>query len=155
GLSPALWFADDFPGTRRFGRLAVLLFPFVLAARLLAARKQFDVIVVHEPGGFWYGLLRKVFRSLPPMGVMCHTVASNYFRSLLSGAHQGWADTPLGMRVKTRAFRHWQTDGAIALADHVICLSSVDHEYLTTRLGRDPRQVTRLVNGVSAVSFYE
>ncbi|MHC4769485.1 MAG: hypothetical protein ACYTEI_12340, partial [Planctomycetota bacterium] len=36
------WFADDFPRTRAIGRLAVLVFPVVLAAALARRRKAFD-----------------------------------------------------------------------------------------------------------------
>src|SRR5262249_37926150 len=50
GHEPALWFASDFPVLKRLGRLSVLLFPLVLAARLLLARSRFDAFVVHEPG---------------------------------------------------------------------------------------------------------
>jgi glycosyltransferase involved in cell wall biosynthesis len=153
GQAPALWFADDFPVMRASGRLAVLLFPVVLAVRLLAVRERFDAFVVHEPGGVWYGALRRLWPSLPPMVVMCHNVESHYFRTLLFAARRSYAEAPFRMRAKTRCFRHWQTDGAIQLADHVLCLSTIDRDYLVHRLGCSPRRVTCLINGVSAEHF--
>src|SRR3990170_1332810 len=66
GFQVDTWYADDFPGVAALGRLAVLVFPVVLAARLLQHRRRFDAVVVHEPGGFWYGLLRRSTRRLPP-----------------------------------------------------------------------------------------
>lgn len=154
GHVPAVWFADDFPTVRRLGRLAVLLFPAALAARLWRVRSEFDAFVVHEPGGLWYGLLRRLFPSLPPMVVMCHNVESKYFGKLLQAAAVGLATVPPGMRLKTRLFRLWQSDGAIRLADHVLCLSTIDRDYLVDRLGCRPDRVTRLVNGVAAENFW-
>ena len=154
GHEVSLWFANDFPLLRRTGRLAVLLFPIVLAFQLARFRSRFDVVVIHEPCGFWYGVLRWSFSSLPPFIAMCHNVESKHFEELLEAANKGLAQAPLGMRIKTPLFRRWQSNCAVKLADHIICLSNADRDYLMNRLGRRPEQITILVNGVSSEYFF-
>src|SRR3990172_4017331 len=59
GHAVETWFAGDFPRTAALGQLGVLAFPVALAARLVARRQSFDALVVHAPGGVWYGLVRR------------------------------------------------------------------------------------------------
>jgi glycosyltransferase involved in cell wall biosynthesis len=147
------WFMGDFPKVARTGRLAVLLLPIALALRLRRDGARFDAVLIHEPTGFWYGLLRKCRPNLPPMILICHNVESRYFADLGRAAAAGAAILPLGMRLKTPIFRLWQSDGAIGLADHVVCLSTVDCDYVVRHLGRRPDTVTRMTNGVASDSF--
>lgn len=153
GHVTTLWFADDFPLVKRAGRFSILLFPVALAFRIWRRRSQLDVVVVHEPAGLWYGLLRRLAPSLPPMTLMCHNVESRHFSDLLRAARCGCAEIPRGMRIKTPLFRLWQSDGAIRLADHVVCLSSVDRNYLARRLGRAGGRVSLQINGVATEYF--
>src|SRR5215211_3021424 len=92
GHEPTLWFADDFPTWSRLGHAfdVVLLKPLLLARRLGRCADQFDVIVVHEPSAFWYGLLRQFRSELPPMVAMCHNVESKNFRDLSIAADKGY-----------------------------------------------------------------
>jgi len=50
------------PRSRRSYRWAVLLFPVALAWRIWRRRADFDAVVIHEPAGFWYGLMRRFAR---------------------------------------------------------------------------------------------
>ena len=149
GYAPTLWFADDFGPVTRLGRLSVLVFPVAFALRLVRARSDFDAVIVHEASGFWYGVLRRLFPQLPPMVAMCHNVESKHFRELLRAAEQGLASVPLTSRLKCPVFRLWQSDGAIRMADHVVCLSAVDRRYLIQHLGCRPDRVTHMINGVT------
>jgi glycosyltransferase involved in cell wall biosynthesis len=142
------WFADDFPRTRGFGRLAVLGFPVVLAAALVRRRKAFDVVVIHEPSGFWYGLMRKLWRSLPPIVVMSHGVETKLFRDIVRYGRAGLAAVPRSTRLKAPLLRFWQTDGTLRLGSQVICLSTFDRDYLAKDLGVPPTRVTHMINGV-------
>lgn len=153
GHNPTVWFADDFVVAKKSGRVSVLVFPVMLAFRLCRLRHQFDAIVIHEPSGLWYGILRRFFASLPPMVVMCHNVESKCFAELRQAASRGHANVSLGMRIKTPLFRLWQSDGTIKMADHVICLSAIDRNYLTNRLRCKPDQVTHQMNGVAAENY--
>lgn len=153
GHAPTVWFADDFRAVKRTGRLSVLVFPVALAIRICNLRSRFDAVVIHEPSGLWYGLLRRLFPTLPPMIVMCHNVESKHFAELLHAASHGLATVPLATRIKAPLFRLWQTDGAIRMADHVVCLSAIDRNYLVNRLRCRPDRVTHQVNGVAPESF--
>jgi glycosyltransferase involved in cell wall biosynthesis len=153
GHQPRLWFAGDFRMSRRAGRLAVLLFPFALALRLWRRRRDFDAVVVHEPCGFWYGVLRRFVPTLPPLVLMCHNVESKHFAELLAATRRGQAAVSLATRIKTPLFRLWQSDNAIKLADEVVCLSSLDRDYIIRRLRRAPERVALQINGVACETF--
>jgi glycosyltransferase involved in cell wall biosynthesis len=143
------WFADQFPRTASLGRLSVLAFPAVLAARLVTQRRRFDVVIVHEPGGFWYGLLRRLDPRLPPLVAMCHNVESQHFRTMVGYARRHLADVSPLTRVRVPLLRSWQSDGTIRLADQVLCLSSADARYITDWLGVPAERVTHFPNGVA------
>jgi glycosyltransferase involved in cell wall biosynthesis len=147
------WFANQFPRTSALGRLSVLAFPLVLAARLVARRERFDAVVVHEPGGFWYGLLRRWNRRLPPLIAMCHNVESNHFRTMVGYTRRGLADVSPLTRIRVPLLRSWQSDGTVRLADQVLCLSAADARYITERLGVPAGRVTHFPNGVAPEDF--
>src|SRR5437870_796632 len=148
GSEVTLCSSDDFPRIACLGRLAVLVFPVALAAHLVRLRRRFDAAVIHEPSGFWYGVLRNLFHSLPPMVAMCHNVETKCYRELLDAAARAFSRAAPLTRVKAPLFRLWQSQGTIRLADHVICLSTRDWQYIVDILGRSSATVTRLLNGV-------
>lgn len=153
GHSASIWFADDFPRIQRTGRFSVLASPLVLAIRMVREKGNFDVAVIHEPSGFWYGLLRCLSPSLPPMVLMCHNIESRCYGEIAEAAAKGLAVLSRGTRVKTPLFRLWQSDSSIRLADHVVCLSTIDRDYLVNRLNRSQSQITLQLNGVAAENF--
>ncbi|MFQ5705304.1 MAG: glycosyltransferase family 4 protein, partial [Gemmatimonadales bacterium] len=153
GHRPELWFADDFATIREWWRISVLLYPVALALRLWRRRREFDVVVVHEPGGFWYGLMRRILPSLPPMIAMCHNVESRTYRTLISAERRGYAYVPRRTRIKTPLFRLWQSNGTIKRASHVICLSTLDANYIQETLGVPSERVTVVTNGVEREAF--
>jgi glycosyltransferase involved in cell wall biosynthesis len=155
GHEVTLWFEEDVLSGRAGTAGKVLMYPLKLAQKIINQRDRFDVVVVHEPGGFWYGLARKLSPSLPPLIAMCHNVESKWFGQRVAAAERGLASVPWGTRVKTPLFRTWQTNGTIRLADHVVCLSTEDQIYVERSLGRAADEVTRLVNGVAAEDFVE
>ena len=154
GHEPSVWFAEDFPRFASRQRWAVLLFPLALAWRIWKRRGDFDVIVIHEPSGFWYGLMRRMGFQIPPMIAMCHNVESKHHREMVGYASLGLAVVPWASRLKVPLFRIWQSDGAIRFADHAICLSSIDREYLLGRLRVPSQRVTLMINGVSPEQFW-
>ncbi|HVE87927.1 MAG TPA: glycosyltransferase family 4 protein [Myxococcales bacterium] len=148
GWTVALWFRERFPRAARLGRTAVLLHPLALAADLLRARRDFDVVVAHEPSSLWYAALRHAPGRLPPLVVMSHGVESHMYRLRLEAAARGLAKVPGSTRLKAPLVRLWQTDGALRLADAVVCLSSADADYLERSLRVPPRRIFRMTNGV-------
>lgn len=153
GHATTIWLADAFPRSARTGRFAFLVYPLALAARIWGCRAGFDVVVIHEPSGFWYGLLRSVRPSLPPMIAMCHNVESKVHRVMRRAASQAYARPTPWNRVTVPLLRLWQSDGAIRLADHVMCLSSEDRDYVLRQLGCAPERVTCRPNGVKEEDF--
>lgn len=153
GHDVTLWFQDDLLDGRSSPFTNVFLYPLALAGAVVRARDAFDVVVVHEPSGFWYGLARRVVRSLPPLVAMCHNVESKWFRQWMDATEHGIARMPWSSRVKSPLCRQWQSDGTIRWADHVVCLSSEDQTYLTEVLRRDSHDVTRTANGVAEDQF--
>jgi len=155
GHEVTLWFADNFPRLWRLRTLAKLLFPPVLALRIVREASRFDVVVMHEPSGFWYACLRRSLRNLPPLVLMCHNVESRNLHDLCVAANRGLADVPLATRIKGPLFRLWQSDGAIRRADHVVCLSRPDKQYIVDKLGRADADVTVMINGVGPEDLVE
>jgi glycosyltransferase involved in cell wall biosynthesis len=155
GHEATMWFVDDFPVTSGLGYAAdvVLLKPILLTRRLVQFAKQFDVMVVHEPSGIWYSLLRQFRSELPPMVAMCHNVESKSFSDLAWAAEKGYGSVTVGRRIRTKFLRHWQSDGAIRMADAVVCLSSLDRQYIISKLGRRSEDVFVMVNGVTREHF--
>lgn len=149
------WFADQFPSARAAGRFAILLFPVALALRLFSRRRDYDVVVIHEPGGFWYGLARKLVPGLPRMVAMCHNVESHHFRQMLSHAAAGLARVSPQTRIQAPLLRYWQSNGTIRLADHVVCLSTTDRSYIIRELRVPEPRVTLVVNGTSPRDFVD
>ena len=148
GHSVERWFSEDFPSLVRFGRLARHMYPFVLAWNLIYRRKEFDAVVIHEPGGLPYGFLRRFWRSLPPCVCMCHNVESHVFRTMLAWAHLGLSKVSKKQQFTFYIWNRLHADGAIRFADKVVCLSTRDWVYVTTRWRR-PCDVFRKVNGAA------
>ena len=151
GHSVDLWFDDQFPVVKRFGpRAAVVLAPVALAYRLLKRRQSYDVIVVHEPLGVWWGLLQRLgLRGPPAMVCMCHNVESRHAQDMEAAARAGLSQVSRASRLKGVLIRRWQSDGTIRLASAVVCLSTRDERYISGTLGIPPSKVFRLVNGAS------
>ena len=155
GHRVTVWFGRDVVGTAPGTFGTIVAYPIQLARLIVARRHDFDAVIVHEPGGFWYGLARQVLSSLPPLIAMCHNVESKCFEQRLRGAHGGYSSVPWATRLKQPLFRNWQSNGTIRLADHVICLSTEDRGYLIRSLHLNPARVTRMVNGVAPEDFAE
>jgi glycosyltransferase involved in cell wall biosynthesis len=153
GHTVTTWFADDFPILEQAGRLSVLGFPVILAGRICRQRSRYDAVVLHEPSGFWYGILRRLFPSLPTLIVMCHNVEKKVFEEMLRAASLGLAVVSARSRINSPLFRHWQSKGALQMGDHIICLSKADQRYLVTELNTPPARVTVMTNGVAEADF--
>jgi len=153
GHEVTLWFETDVLGSMSSSFSKVFLYPVRLALAISKRRRDFDVVVVHEPAGLWYSLARRLAPSLPPIVVMCHNVEGKWFRQWIRFTKRGDARIPAGSRVKSPLCRTWQSQGAIRWADHVVCLSSEDQTYITAVLGRKPEDVTRTASGVASEDF--
>jgi len=150
GCEVELWFQDDFPELALKGRVGRQVFPLELARRLVARRASFDAVVVHEPSSLGYGLLRRRFKHLPPLVVVTFGVESRVFRQMAEANHRGLANVSRWSSLRHLAVRRWQSDGGLRLADHVVCPSGADREYLIARLGLDPATISIAISGADA-----
>ena len=155
GHEPTLWFIDDFPAVARAGRFGVLLGAALVARRIVQERGRYDVAVVHEPSAWASALLRRAGARLPPIVSMSHGVERHIFEDMAEAKRRGYAVPPRLTRFKTPVSRLWQGDLAIRHADHVVCLSTTDREFILRRHGRDPADVTLMINGIDADDLQE
>jgi MMP alpha-(1->4)-mannosyltransferase len=148
GHSVTLWWADASRLAGAAGRLGYLVFPVALAARIARRRRDFDAVVVHEPSGLWYGLLRRLWRGLPPLVAMSHGVEAKVFEVITIAARRGFAVQRSWAPWTAMLLRLPQSRGALRLADQVVCLSSEDRQYLTQVLRVRPERIVVMRNGV-------
>jgi glycosyltransferase involved in cell wall biosynthesis len=130
GHDVTLLFSKDFQKLQQLGAVGRHVYPVALALRLLRHRDRFDVVAVHEPSGFWYGGLRRWVRSLPPMVSISYGVESRNFEEMRKAAASGLGRISTKAVVKTALLRTWQTDGALAFADHIVVPAEADRDYL-------------------------
>ena len=152
GHEVATMYDDDLGRWCADPRLAVLTGAGAALVRTWHARGRWDVAVLHEPIGWLPAAFGRGPRS-PAVVTMCHNVERHVFEQRRHAAREGLADVPRASRVKTPLFRLWQTDLSIRLADHVVCLSSADREYVIHRLGRAPESVSLVPNGVRSTDY--
>ncbi|MBZ5527520.1 MAG: glycosyltransferase family 4 protein [Acidobacteriia bacterium] len=71
-----LFLEDLLPRPVAFPRFSMLYFSFRLAREIFRRRAEFDVVNIHAPAGFAYGLLRRFRRSaaLPPYVMLMHGI---------------------------------------------------------------------------------
>jgi len=84
---------------------------------------------------------------------MCHNVESHVFRTMREAARAGLANITLKNHIMFHLVHRPLSDGAIRLASRVICLSTRDWWYLTTRLRRRQSDVFLKVNGADSQYF--
>jgi glycosyltransferase involved in cell wall biosynthesis len=147
GHVTTIWFAGDFPLAGGSGRLAVLVFPLLLATRVFRARRRFDVVAVHEPVGWWCTVLRRFVPGFPPVIAICHNVESKVARVLGDAASRGLARPTRWGWLTRPLLRRWQADGTIRRADAVVCLSEEDRSYIEAAGLRRPGDVAVIPNG--------
>jgi glycosyltransferase involved in cell wall biosynthesis len=147
GHETTTWFAGDFPLAGGSGRLAVLVFPLLLAVRLVRTRRRFDVVAVHEPVGWWCTVLRRLVPGFPPVIAICHNVESKVARVLGDAASRGLARPTRWGWLTRPLLRRWQADGTIRRADAVVCLSEEDRSYIEAAGLRRPGDVAVIPNG--------
>ena len=71
------WFAEDLLSAAEIGkRFASLLFAIRVAKRILKARGEYDVVILHAPVGCVYGFWRRIVRpaGCPPYVFVMHGI---------------------------------------------------------------------------------
>src|SRR5437762_11164598 len=86
GHDTTLWFDEQFSSVNGLGAVAsVFVKPVLVAARIARCASEFDVVLIHEPTGFWYSAMRRMSPELPPMVCMCHNIDSSSYKKLDAG----------------------------------------------------------------------
>lgn len=147
GWKVTSWYREEFALCEKLGRLAVLLHPILFAIKLYTLREKPYVAIVHEPSGYWVGLLNRITGGGPKLVLMCHNVESKCSKIMKVAAELGVASEGFKNTFKFKLFRRWQGDGAIRLSDRVWCLSEEDRNYIVDELCVPESRVRRLTNG--------
>lgn len=121
-----------------------LAIPQIVRQRI-RARRQYDVVDIHEPAAAGYCFLRGVWKELPPVVVSSqgverrHQLAELFYRRQHS----------LPISVSLRYFRMTVIESLFAIrnCDHVICSNSEDTKYLQS-IGVSDKKITQADNGV-------
>lgn len=120
-----------------------------LAVRLHRAGGNYDIVELHEPTAAAYITLRKWDRSLPPCVVLSFGIEARGHHAKLDYRHK----MGLPVSIKER-LSPWtvlaQTIYSLRNADHIICFSRDDCEYLLSH-GRRSRDVTQTRSGVDLI----
>jgi glycosyltransferase involved in cell wall biosynthesis len=143
--------AEDVP-RRLNGRAGRFTFPLLLlrhAAAAARAGRPYDIINVHEPSAAavaaapWLtGNARLVVTS--------HGVEQRGWEVSLEESRLGRAPLSPKTRVLYPLTSLWQSRVGLRRADHVLCLSHEDQEYLTRRLGVPAGRITRVYPAAAA-----
>jgi glycosyltransferase involved in cell wall biosynthesis len=122
-------------------------------ARDLARRKQtFDVVNIHAPVGFAYGLLRR-WRSakLPPYVMLLHGIEERRNHAMLREARKGRAwhfnfKNRVWQRIYYMPLYRW----SIVTADHAIVVNRETWSILQLKYNREAGRVWYIPNGVES-----
>lgn len=107
--------------------------------------KRYDLVEIHEPIAAVYAIRRKLKGGLPPLVVMSHGIERR--AQLEENKYYKMKKLKRSLSMRTLRLAVLQSEIAIRLADHVICLNREDRNYLSVRLPQN--KVTQIHNGVS------
>ena len=111
------------------------------------AGERWDVIEMHEPLALAYGLARTRDRSLPPLVIFSYGIEARSYAAM----RQYRADKGIRFRFRSRITSRAlvaQAELALRCADHVICSSREDAEYVVAHSGLSASRVTLHHSGV-------
>jgi glycosyltransferase involved in cell wall biosynthesis len=132
-------------------RLEAAYFGFKLASELRRRRAEFDVVNIHAPAGFAYGLFRRLYPAgrLPPYVVLVHGIEErrNYAmaREVKKGraSHLSWGD-----RIWQNLYRAPLHRWSITTADYAVTVNQEAWTMLEVKYRREIRRVWYIPNGV-------
>ena len=147
---------EDFSFARMVGpRFDPLLFPVVVAIRLLRGDRDLDLIKFHSYSGWIFALLRPVRREWRKIKVVTefHGLEPTFFAALQEEANR--ANRRLSWRY--RLINGWFMDRIIRIAcrrsDRVLCLNASEINFLASNHWADASNVALFKNGVPGEFF--
>ena len=136
-------------------RFESVAFAWVLARKILREFSSFDVVNLHSPCGFVYGVMRRTFRrDGPPFVMTMHGLEQRRVYAMRREETKGRAwHFSWKNRVWRRAYYQPQFDLAIRTADESIVLNREAWSYLQLCYKREGSRVTYIPNGVEEKFF--
>jgi len=140
------------------GRFETVRFAVKLAAQLAKNGKIFDVVNIHAPGGFAYGLLRRLRTGsgLPPYVMLLHGIEERRNYAMRREAKKGRA---WFFGFKNRLWQHiyhmrlyrWSA----LTADHAIAINRETWSMLQLKYNREAQRVWYIPNGVESRFLFQ
>ncbi len=147
---------EDFAIARMVGpRFDTLLFPVLIAIRLLRRGRDLDLIKFHSYSGWLFALLRPVRRAWRNVRIVTefHGLGPLYVAALQEQARL--TERPLTWRF--RLINGWFMNQILGIecnrSDRVLCLNSNEVKFLATKGWAEPSQIATYKNGVPAEFF--
>lgn len=147
-------FLDDVLGGRGGSRrFEMVRFGLRLAAQLAKSRQTYDVVNIHAPAGFAYGLLRRWRKSLrlPPYVMLLHGIEERRNYAMLREARKGRAwyfgfKNRLWQYVYYMQLYRW----SVMTADYAITINRETWSMLQLKYKREAAQVWYIPNAVES-----
>ena len=141
--------ADDVDAAirSRFGRFAFQMLVRRVAVDAARRGRPFDIVNVHEPHAAAIAVFR---RGLEPTAVvtMTHGVEQRGWEVAREHVH---SRPPLKTRIAYPISTLWSSRLALRRADHVICLNTMDREFLRRRLHVTEANITPITPGADPI----
>lgn len=151
-----LFWEDLLPQPVALPRFEILYFAVCLARELHRRRTEFDVVNIHAPAGFAYGLLRRwrLVGGLPPYVMLLHGLEQRRNHTMKREAQKGRA---LHFRFKNRVWQHLYHMPlyrlSITTADQAIVINRETWSMLQLHYNREIGRVWYVPNGIESQFF--
>jgi glycosyltransferase involved in cell wall biosynthesis len=149
---------DVLPESTAGSRFEAMYFACRLAALLRGRRREFDVVNIHAPAGFAYGLLRRsgFVQGLPPYVMLLHGLEERRNHVMLREAKKGRAwhfswKNRMWRRIYSMPLYRW----SITTADHAVVINRETWSALQLKYNREVGRVWYIPNGVQPGLFIE
>jgi len=154
GHEVTCWFSEDLlPRPVALPRFQNIYIAWGLAKKLWKRRNDFDVVTIHAPVGFGYGVLRRLrpIKGLPAYVMFLHGIEERRNHAMSREARKGratyfrWRN-----RVWQRLYHMPSYRWAIITADHAVVINRETWSMLQLKYNRDAERVWYIPNGVES-----
>ncbi len=152
GHSVESWFLDDvLPESKRGGRFEAFRFAAAVTRRIRREKQVFDVVNLHAPSGFFYGLYRNFFGAarLPPYVLTLQGSEERYVVTMRDEDRKGRASYfNWKNRVWHRIYHQRMYDYSMKTADYAAVANREAWSLAEVSLGKPSGTVRYVPNGV-------
>jgi glycosyltransferase involved in cell wall biosynthesis len=152
GHSVESWFLDDvLPESKRGGRFEAFRFAAAVSRRIRRDKQAFDVVNLHAPSGFFYGIYRRLFRTqrLPPYVMTLQGSEERYVVTMRNEDRKGRASYfNWKNRAWHRVYHQRMYDYSMKTADYGAVANREAWSLAELRFGKPSGTVRYVPNGV-------